>query len=416
MHIKFLAHGTGDPYRAIEYLLATHDYKGQRRPVVTVLRGDPFQVAAVADSLSFVHRYTSWVIAWPQEDAPTPEEVDAVMDWFERIAFAGLSLDRVSRAVIWHGDHAHVMSARVDLLTGKSFNLAPPRWKGAFYPLRDYWNGIKGWARPQDIQRARFLSMPPPRPFPNIAKKVLEHTDLGFALSDIETALNVEPDTEFLITDWLLEGIHDRKIHSYTDVLKALQSEGTVIKTFTTSLHYLVDGSQKPIVLAGRLFSRNFNVQEVLDRASIQETLQAGRSNPDLAFAAAAYQRMMAVIAYRTADNRRNFTPQVEVKPHIKSGAGSATNRKQVRLGPLAKVSNASNSIMGPARRALAQAQMAISRCAEVCMATLQKMTEIVSPESSRDQIAMERAIEAKNAINKLDLTLSGPGPIPHKP
>jgi len=416
MHIKFLAHGTGDPHRAIDYLLATHDYKGRCRPLVRVLRGDPYLVADVANTLPFVHRYTSCVIAWAQEDAPTVQEVDAVLDGFERVAFAGLSPDRISRTVIWHGDHAHIIIARVDLLSGKSFNVAPPTWKGAFYPLRDFWNGLKGWARPQDIQRARFLSMPPPRPSPNEAKKLAEHAELGFALSDIETALNVEPDTKFLITDWLLECIHEGKIHTHADVLRALGSQGTVHQTYMTSLHYLVDGSQKPIVLAGRLFSCNFNVQEVLDRAAIQERLQAGRSKPDLVFAQTALQKLQAVIAYRTADNQRQFKPRGKVKASIKSEVVSIFNRKEVLPGAIVKVSNASSSIMGPARRALALAHQAIARCAEVCKATLQKMTETASPESSKEQIEMERAIEAKNSINKLDLKSSGPGPVPHKP
>ncbi len=416
MHIKFLAHGTGDPQRAIEYLLATHDYKGQRRPVVAVLRGDPYQVAVVANSLSFVNRYTSCVLAWAQEDAPTAREMHAVLDGFERIAFAGLSPDRVSRTVIWHGDHAHIIIARVDLLTGKSFNVAPPRWKGAFYPLRDFWNGLKGWARPQDIQRARFLSMPPPRPSPNIAKKVAEHTDLGFSLSDIETALHVEPDTKFLITDWLLEGIYDGKIQSYADVLRALGSEGTVIQTNARSLHYLVHGTKKPIVLSGRLYSRNFKVQEVLHRAVIQERLQVGPSKPDSVFAAAAYRKMRAAIAYRAADNQRQFKPRAEVSSSINSGAVSPSIGSEVLPGAIAKVPNVSNPALVPARRALALAHEAIARCAEVFKATLDKLAAAVGPDSAKDQLAMERAIEAKRAIKKSELELSGSGSVAHKP
>ncbi len=34
-----------------------------------VLRGDPNQVATVADSLEFEHKYTSSVIAWSPEDS-----------------------------------------------------------------------------------------------------------------------------------------------------------------------------------------------------------------------------------------------------------------------------------------------------------------------------------------------------------
>ena len=35
-----------------------------------VLRGDPHQVAAVADSLEFEHKYTSGIIAWSPEGRP----------------------------------------------------------------------------------------------------------------------------------------------------------------------------------------------------------------------------------------------------------------------------------------------------------------------------------------------------------
>ena len=41
------------------YLLGTRDATGQPRPDVEVLRGDPHQVAAVADALAFEHKYTA---------------------------------------------------------------------------------------------------------------------------------------------------------------------------------------------------------------------------------------------------------------------------------------------------------------------------------------------------------------------
>lgn len=413
MHIKFLANGTGDPHRAIEYLLASHDYKGQRRPEVRVLRGDPYQIADVADSLSFIHRYTSCIIAWAREDDPTLEEVDAVLDQFERVAFPGLSPDRVARTVIWHGDHAHIIMARVDLLTGKSFNVAPPpRWKGAFYPLRDYWNGTKGWARPQDMRRARFLAMPPLRPTPHLAKTVEEHIELGFALCDIETALNVEPESEFLIADWLIDLIHDHKILNHADVLAALNSEGKVLETKMNSLSYLIHGSQRPIKLVGRLFAQNFNVREVLDRAGIQEKLQAGRAEPDLKFAEVANQKMQAVIAYRTAYNQEHFNPLVKVKQDKKSRTLAALVQKQVKRGALAKVPNELNSIMGPARRALAVARQAIERCAEMCKSTLHRVSELAIAGSANDQLAMERAIEAQRALEKMELKSTGLGDV----
>ena len=48
---------------AAEYLLEERNAAGEEREEVEVLRGDPWRVAEVADSLEFEYRYTSRVIA-----------------------------------------------------------------------------------------------------------------------------------------------------------------------------------------------------------------------------------------------------------------------------------------------------------------------------------------------------------------
>ena len=42
---------------------------------VKVLRGNPHQVAEVADALQFEHKYTSGVIAWAPEDTPSDTQI-----------------------------------------------------------------------------------------------------------------------------------------------------------------------------------------------------------------------------------------------------------------------------------------------------------------------------------------------------
>ena len=88
MHIKFLRHGTGSAAKAAAYLLGERDHKGVDRDHVQVLIGDPTQVAAVADSLGTVHRYSSAVIAFHPDDRPTPEQIVGVIADFEALAFA----------------------------------------------------------------------------------------------------------------------------------------------------------------------------------------------------------------------------------------------------------------------------------------------------------------------------------------
>ena len=77
-----------------DYLLGARDATGQLRAGVEVLRGDPHQVAAVADALAFEHKYTSGVVAWAPDDAPTDAQIGAVRDAFERTAWVGLEPDR----------------------------------------------------------------------------------------------------------------------------------------------------------------------------------------------------------------------------------------------------------------------------------------------------------------------------------
>ena len=86
MHIKFLARGTGSARAAADYLLGARDAAGQPRAGVEILRGDPHQVAAVADALPLEHKCTSGVIAWAPDDAPTDAQIGEVMDAFERTA------------------------------------------------------------------------------------------------------------------------------------------------------------------------------------------------------------------------------------------------------------------------------------------------------------------------------------------
>ena len=161
MMIKMTRHGRGSAQKAAVYLTQEMDSKKETRPHIEVLRGDPFQVAAVADGLDFKNKYSSGVIAFSPEEKPTPAEIDAVIDSFEEVAYAGLEPERRCFSAILHGQdnggcHIHIFAARVDLTTGKSFNAFPPGWQKTFGAWRDGWNYEKGWARPDDLARARL--------------------------------------------------------------------------------------------------------------------------------------------------------------------------------------------------------------------------------------------------------------------
>ena len=69
------------------------------------------------------------MIAWAPEDRPTDAQIDAVLDEFEQTAWAGLEPDRYSWTAVLHreqGGGVHVLTARCDLETGRSLNIARP--------------------------------------------------------------------------------------------------------------------------------------------------------------------------------------------------------------------------------------------------------------------------------------------------
>ena len=167
MHIKCLPRSRGSARAAVDYLVGERDAEGHRREGVEVLRGNPDIVAAVADSLEFERKYTSVVIAWAPEDQPTDAQIGAVVDEFDKTAWAGLKPDRYAWTAVLHrerdgGVHVYVLAAQCDLETGRSLNIAPPGWQKAFDPLRNAFNHEHGWSRPDDPARARAQQPGPP--------------------------------------------------------------------------------------------------------------------------------------------------------------------------------------------------------------------------------------------------------------
>ena len=213
MHVKFIARGSGSARAAADYLLGERDAAGQPRAGVEVRRGDPDTMAAIADSLEFEHKYTSGVIAWAPEDRPTDAQIEAVLDEFEKTAWAGLEPDRYVWSAVEHrerggGVHVHIFAARCDLETGRSLNIAPPGWQQTFGPLRDAFNHEHGWSRPDDPARAR-AQQPGHRAYIEAAT--------------LRTGLEHEADPRELIRDYLTQRVEYGAVQSRADVVTALE-------------------------------------------------------------------------------------------------------------------------------------------------------------------------------------------------
>ena len=217
-----------------------------------MLRGDPQLVGQVADALEFKHRHSSVVIAWVPEDKPTPQQISDVLDSFEQLAWAGLAPDRYAWSAVRHDDtgggvHVHILTARVDLETGKSLNIAPPGWEYTFGNWRNYHNLVNNWARPDDPARARVLQPghqalidADRRKGPRVAAKSAPHEAINGSVKNPEEAINGSPKDptkkitgslsaqKEAITKFLTERIELGLITNREDVLASPKEYGEV--------------------------------------------------------------------------------------------------------------------------------------------------------------------------------------------
>lgn len=260
MLIKFLSHGTGSGARASAYLMGSHDHTGEPRAGVTVLRGDPVLFAAVADSLPFQHRYRSAVISWAAEEAPTADEITAVLADFEAVAFAGLEPEDVQLTAVQHdepdgGVHVHILIPRVHLGTGKSFNPAPPGHRKAFDAVRDKHNHERGWARPDDPLRARLLR-------PDFE---------AFKDKSDKTAIKKQ------ITDHLFAAAEQRVISNAAELRDYLQTSlgCEITRTGADYTSIKPEGYPKAIRLKGELYGASWTAERTLEREA-QAAARAG--------------------------------------------------------------------------------------------------------------------------------------------
>ena len=237
---------------------------------VEVLRGNPDQVAAVADSLRFKHRYTSGVIAWAPEDRPSDAQIGAVLDDFGELAFAGLSPDRCCWSAVLHrepdgGVHVHVLAARCDLQTGRSLNIAPPGWLNDYRPLRDMHNLEHGWADPDDPARRRALAEPS---FELKRRKAALRQGREFA-SDREG-----------ITALLTEAIEDGLIADRADVARHLSELGEITRQGKDYISLKPHGAARAIRLRGAIHEAEFDVEQWLSVQRADPAVSAGRPRP----------------------------------------------------------------------------------------------------------------------------------------
>lgn len=327
MLVSFFPRGTGRGSGPVQYCIAEQvaafDPETRRRvvdpqtgevlmktrsPAPTIMEGDPARTEMLINASSNKWKYTSGVIAFADEDAPTEAEQREVMADFEAAAFAGL--DREQYDILWvRHEHEgnielHFVVPRLELRTGKALNIAPPGYQKFFDAWRDSWNYKKGWASPDDPARARLVSGP------DFLKKLKA------------------PDAREQITEWLTGRIEAGMVSNRADVVASLEELGEITRQGKDYVSVKPEGFDKAIRLRGAIYAESFDAGELIrDLAPETADRQTANRSIDLERAAKAGERLKAAVKRRAEFNAGRYRIQSEPAIEQDSEANRSSNQ-----------------------------------------------------------------------------------------
>ena len=308
MLVGFSRHGKGDGGRAVGYLCRREGREGHE-PVV--LHGDAMLVAQRIEQNPNEWKYTSGVLSFAPEDGVVDGviEQDLIVS-FEEVAFAGIEPDNRPEGLWVRHSHAghhemHFLYPR-QLNDGRAYNMRPPGDVKRWDAFRDVWNYSKGWADPDDPERARALKLP------NHLLKVMKAE--GKSKDDIRE----------IVHDWALERIQAGLIGNRDELIAQLKEEGFDVpragKDYITITagdraegreHRGVTGKAERIRCRGGIFSESFLSVGAI-AGELKERAAAYRRN-DTGRVAAAEARLDGFNQTRAASNRERYYRAEEV-------------------------------------------------------------------------------------------------------
>jgi hypothetical protein len=308
MIVGFSKHSKGGGSGPVNYLTQDVNPDGSARtPLPQIVRGDAELMWRMIDAVPFERTYTSGVLSFAPGEIITPAMEEAIMDGFERVAFAGLAPDRYS--ILWvrhlHAGHheLHFVTPRMELVSGKSLNIHPPGRvsQAMFDTFRSQVNAEYGLADPEDPARARDVSLPN-----HIAKLQADANRKGKAFKE---------DIRETITAFIRREMDAGRIRNRGEVETYLKAQGfTLTRSGDDYVTVLMDTGER-VRLKGGVYSRNgFNARETATRVRYgipdrqrADTLSA-QLEPMVAARAHFHQQR-----YGTADEER--APDVQQTP-----------------------------------------------------------------------------------------------------
>lgn len=132
MNITIFPTGKGGAQSAVNYLLSDVDHEKKKRSVVPeIIFGDPNTFTEIANATNRLHKYTSGVISFRDNESVTQEQINTLISTFRSTFMPGLEVDK-NFADFWvaHRDKGnlelHFLVANTELTTGQQLNIHPP--------------------------------------------------------------------------------------------------------------------------------------------------------------------------------------------------------------------------------------------------------------------------------------------------
>ncbi len=262
MLIKFFKSGMGSGLGPVGYLVANmvklydenrdlvRNDQGEvvmveRNPKPAVLRGDPSNTSILIDACRHKWSYRSGVMSFTHDDAPSEEAQIAAMDAFEGLAFAGLERGQYDCLWVRHEHEGrvelHFCAPRLELLSGKSLNIAPPGYQRDFDALRDHLNKVNDWTDPEDPERA------------SEAKPIVEATARARTREELH--------------DWITDQIAEGQISDRPTMIATLRTHGYEVpragEKYVTALD---PETGERMRLKGTFFHEDWTIEKQIDR------------------------------------------------------------------------------------------------------------------------------------------------------
>lgn len=245
----------------LPYHISFQNIQAQKKRILQpeVLYGNPDLIKMCIKSMPYKWKYTSGVLSFAPEDAPTQNKLNTVIDTFEKMAFPGLEGNSYSILWVQHRHlsrvELHFIIPRQELQSGRSFNPFPSGWQKIFHPFEKWCNVFYGWAQPDA----------PCRP----ARAVRPGLDALKYASDMSNQDKIY--FKKVLSAYMLDLCMQRKIMRRDDIICLLKNFGyTIPRLGKDYITVKAPGSGQRIRLTGDVFEENFYTVDFSNKVKIK--------------------------------------------------------------------------------------------------------------------------------------------------